>query len=148
MRRSFLPLAAAALAAGSLARCTSSGSSPPPGETDAGYTVIVGRDGVAFQPDGIPDGIDGGLFTVPVGQPVHWRFATSGFNVVSGTVGDGGCVPDNQFCSGIDPDGGVVDCSQAPLQTASTRWTYTFADAGTYTYFSSPQCVAGVVTVE
>jgi len=145
MRRTASPLAAAVLAAALLARCSSSSSAPAPGETDAGFTVIVGRDGVPFK----PGTVDGGM-VVPVGQPVHWRFAVSGYNVVSGTVVDGGCVPDNQFCSGVDLDGGVVDCSQAPLQTASSRWSHAFADAGTYTYFSAPQCPAaqGVITVQ
>jgi plastocyanin len=146
MRRSASPLAAAVLAAALLAGCSSSSSAPAPGETDAGYTVIVGRDGVPFQ----PGTADGGI-VVPVGQPVHWRFAVSGYNVVSGTVADGGCVPDNQFCSGVDLDGGVVDCSQAPLQPASSRWSHVFADAGTYTYFSAPQCagtIQGTVTVQ
>ena len=127
MRRSVSPLAAAVLAAALLARCSGGGgSSPPSGETDAGYTVIVGRNGVAFDPNG--DAAADAGFVVPVGQPVHWRFATSGWNIVSGTVVDGGCVPDNQFCSGVDAGG---DCTTAPLQTAATRWTYTFADAGT-----------------
>jgi len=150
MRRRLVALAATALAAGSLARCNSSSTPPPPGEADSGYTFIVGRDGIPFQVDGAPDGGVVNQLTVPVGQPVHWRFATSGFNVVSGTVGDGGCVPDNRFCSGVDLDAGTVDCSQAPLQTASTRWTYTFTAAGTYTYFSSPQCpeAQGAVVVQ
>jgi plastocyanin len=146
MRRSVSPLATAVLTA-LLAGCSGgSNSSPPGGETDAGYTVIVGRNGVAFQ----PDGLDGGAFVVPAGQPVHWRFATSGWNVVSGTVVDGGCVPDNQFCSGVDLDGGVVNCAAAPLQLEATRFTHAFADAGTYTYFSAPQCpgAVGAVTVQ
>jgi plastocyanin len=144
-----MPVAArhvvAALAAGLLAGCTSGSSPVVPGEIDAGYSVIVGRDGIAFQ----PGAGDGGL-VVPVDTPVHWRFATSGYNVVSGTIVDGGCVPDNQFCSGVDLDAGAVDCSQAPLQLASSRWSHSFADAGTYTYFSTPQCqgqIQGVITV-
>jgi len=145
MRRSILPLA---VLAALLARCSGSGgSSPPSGEADAGYTVIVGRNGVAFNPSG--DAAADAGFVVPVGQPVHWRFATSGWNVVSGTVVDGGCVPDNQFCSGVDLDAGTVDCTQAPLQLEASRWTHAFPDAGTYTYFSAPQCpdAVGVVTV-
>jgi plastocyanin len=131
------------------------GCSDPPVSTpvtlspDAGQTVTVGQNGMPrFVAPGAAAGSESEA-TVTAGTTVTWRFATSGFNVISGVGSpdggspDGGCVPDGVFCSPNDQncDGGV------PPQVAGSFYQRTFQDAGDYPYFSQPGCLQGMTGV-
>ncbi len=138
------------------------GCSDPPAPTpvtlapDAGRTVVVGQNGMPrFVTPGAPAGEENQV-TIVAGVTVTWRFATSGYNVVSGSgtpdgglnpdggpSPDAGCVPDGVFCSPNDQncDGGV------PPQAAGSFYQRTFQDAGAYPYFSQPGCQQGMTGV-
>jgi plastocyanin len=131
------------------------GCADPPAPTpvtlspDAGRTVAVGQNGMPrFVTPGAAAGQENQV-TIVAGATVTWRFATSGYNVVSGGgtpdggSPDGGCVPDGVFCSpnDLNCDGGV------PPQAAGAFYQRTFQAVGDYPYFSQPGCPQGMTGV-
>lgn len=133
-----------------LAACSgSSPSTPAVAAPDAGQIVVVGQNGIPrFVTPGAAAGQEDQV-TVGAGGTVTWRFASTGYNVVSGNVipggaPDGGClaVPDGVFCSPDDQscDGGV------PPQVVGSFYQRTFLDGGDYTYFNQP-CIEGMTGV-
>jgi plastocyanin len=126
------------------------GCSEPPAPTpvtlspDAGRTVAVGQNGMPrFVTPGAAAGEENQV-TIMAGATVTWRFATSGYNVVSGGgTPDAGCVADGVFCSPNDQN-----CAGAvPPQAAGSFYQRTFQDAGAYPYFSQPGCLQGMTGV-
>jgi plastocyanin len=145
--RAATTVAAALALALLLSRCdsqSSSSSSSTPA-TDAGPTVaagVVDPAGFSFSPTDQ---------TVNVGDTVTWRFASSGHNVVSGTVAtDGGttCAPDGQFCSPSD-----ANCASAGLAPAGASYRHAFTTApgsgAPHVYFCTAHCATekGTITV-
>lgn len=141
MSRPRLLLSVAVLcAAAALARCGGSksgaGAAAPAGP---GTTVVAGWNGAPrfVTPGAAPDA--GAEVTVEVGRAVTWRFAVTGYNVISGGA-DGGCVADGLFCSPAD-----VGCTgPVPPQAAGSFYLRTFTAAGDYPYFSEPGCAQGM----
>jgi plastocyanin len=128
-----------------LSRCDSQSPSSSTTATDAGPTVAAGVLGPAGFSFGPTDQ------TVNVGDTVTWRFATSGHNVVSGTVAtDGGatCAPDDQFCSPSD-----ASCASAGLSPAGASYRHAFTTAtgsgAPHDYFCTAHCATerGTITV-
>lgn len=146
MLRARLGLSGVVLAAAlSLVRCEGSRSSEAgPTSPDGGATVVVGQNGLPrFVAEGAVAPHENEV-TVSQGARVTWRFATSGFNVVSGGGSpDAGCVPDGLFCSPADQN-----CTGAvPPQVAGSFYQHTFASQGDYAYFSNPGCLQGMTGV-
>jgi plastocyanin len=90
------------------------------------YTVVVGQNGLTFSP---------GLLTIKAGDTVHWMWAASGHNVVSGSGG----VADGKFCSPKD-----MDCANAKTSNMGDTYDHRFAAAGTFPYFCAPHFAAGM----
>ncbi len=138
------PALPVALALG-LAGCAEpSAPTPVTLSPDAGRTVVVGQNGMPrFVTPGAAAGEENQV-TIVAGVTVTWRFATSGYNVVSGGgTPDAGCVPDGVFCSPNDQN-----CVGAvPPQAAGSFYQRTFQDAGDYPYFSQPGCLQGMTGV-
>lgn len=82
----------------------------------SGTTVTV--EGNTFAP---------GTITIKVGETVKWKWGSSVHNVVSGKS----CSPDGRFSSGDPVAGGTFEQQ--------------FTTAGTYDYFCSVHCAAGMV---
>ncbi len=121
-----------------LAACSSS-SPATPAAASPDKIVVVGQNGMPrFVTPGAAPGEENQV-TVTAGASVTWRFATTGYNVISGSAPDGGvpdagCVADGVFCSPNDQncDGGV------PPQAVGSFYPHTFLDGGDYPYFSQP----------
>lgn len=124
-----------------LAACSgSSPTTPAVAAPDGGRIVVVGQNGMPrFVTPGAAAGEEDQV-TVGAGGTVTWRFASTGYNVISRSGPDAGCVPDGVFCSPSDQncDGGV------PLQMAGSLYQRTFLDGGDYSYFSQPGCDGGM----
>jgi plastocyanin len=126
----------------------SSPSTPAAAAPDAGQLVVAGQNGMPrFVTPGAAAGQEDQV-AVGAGGTVTWRFASTGFNVISGGspdggAPDGGCIPDGVFCSPNDQscDGGV------PPQAAGSFYQRTFQTVGDYPYFSQPGCVQGMTGV-
>ncbi len=127
-----------------LAACSgSSPTTPTIPAPDAGQTVVAGQNGMPrFVTPGAAAGEEDQV-TIGAGGTVTWRFAATGYNVISGGSPDGGCVPDGVFCSPNDQncDGGV------PPQAVGSFYQRTFPDGGDYPYFSQPGCLQGMTGV-
>ena len=127
-----------------LAACSSSSpSTPAVPAPDAGQLVVAGQNGMPrFVTPGAAAGQENQV-TVGVGGTVSWRFASTGYNVISGGSAVAGCLPDGLFCSPNDQscDGGV------PPQATGTFYQRTFLDGGDYPYFSQPGCLQGMTGV-
>lgn len=127
-----------------LAACSgSSPTTPAAVAPDAGQMVAVAPNGMPrFVTPGAPAG-EADQVTIGVGGTVTWRFATTGYNVISRGAPDAGCVSDGVFCSPNDQscDGGV------PPQVAGSFYQRTFLDGGDYSYFSQPGCDGGMTGV-
>ena len=114
---------------------------------DAGAIVAVAANGLPrFVTPGAAAGTES-VVTINAGATVSWRFMATGYNVISGSGPDGGCVADGVFCSPDDQG-----CTgSVPPQVAGSYYQRTFPDAGDYPYFSQPGCpqgMAGVVHVQ
>lgn len=130
-----------------LAACSgSSPSTPVAPAPDGGQIVVVGQNGMPrFVTPGAAAG-EADQVSVGVGGTVTWRFASTGYSVVSGVIDggpDAGCLADGVFCSPNDQncDGGV------PPQPAGAFYQRTFLDGGDYGYFSQPGCTQGMTGV-
>ncbi len=113
-----LPLGAALAVAGcgsGMSPYGGGGSGCPTGST----VVTVGGGGL---PDFSPASVD-----VKVGETVCWVWATAGYDVTSGS----GCAADGAFGTGHTLAAGQI-------------FTVPFYTVGTYPYFSSNQCSAGM----
>ncbi len=89
-------------------------------------TVMVGRDGLTFTPASL---------AIHVGDTVHWVWASSGHNVVSGMNGN----PDNRFCSPRDGN-----CGGAPLSNAGTTYDHVFTAPGAFPYYCAAHVALGM----
>jgi len=98
-----------------LAACSSATADAPTSPT-TGATVTLRAS--SFDP---------GTITVKVGETVKWNWSEGTHNVVSGT----NCTPDAKFSSGDPVEGGTFEQK--------------FDTAGTFEYFCSVHCSAGMV---
>jgi plastocyanin len=142
-----IPLLASALALG-LAGCSSSPSSSP-AATSPNRIVVAGQNGLPrFVTPGAAAGEEDQVAII-AGATVTWRFATTGYDVISGSYSpDAGCVPDGVFCSPNDQN--CADAGAVPPQAAGSFYQRTFQTVGDYPYFSQhgcPQGMTGVVHV-
>ena len=83
---------------------------------------------------------DPSTVNISVGDMVRWTWAGNGHSVTSGTA----CTPDGQFCSPNNMNCGTV------LNNIPFVYEFTFAQAGSYSYFCSAHCgfgMTGVVNV-
>src|SRR5262245_34496304 len=78
---------------------------------------------------------DPSTVNISVGDTVRWTWAASGHSVTSGA----GCTPDGQFCS---PNN--MNCSAGTLNNAGFVYTFTFAQAGSFSYFCIVHCNLGM----
>jgi plastocyanin len=83
------------------------------------HTVMVGNAGFNFDPPAL---------AIHVGDTVHWMWASSGHNVVSGAGG----TADGRFCSPTD-----TTCAATPTSSAGATYDHTFSAPGTFPYFCS-----------
>src|SRR5262249_9719845 len=89
------------------------------------FDVEVGPGGgFTFDPD---------TLNISVGDTVRWTWFSNGHSVTSGDSDS--CTPDGQFCS---PDN--MNCDQGILSNNGTVYEFTFAQAGTFSYFCSSHC--------
>lgn len=70
------------------------------------------------------------------GDTVRWTWEGSGHNVRSGNS----CLANGSFCSTSD-----ANCSSSDVSDTGTVYSHTFNQAGTFSYFCSVHCFAGMV---
>jgi plastocyanin len=87
---------------------------------------MVGNGGLTFSPANL---------TIHAGETVHWVWASSGHNVVSGSNG----TADGRFCSPSD-----TSCGSAPLSNSGTTYDHTFTTPGTFPYYCSAHFLLGM----
>ena len=102
-----------------LPSCSSSSSDPAPAPGGSANKVTVGGSGLTFTPS---------TLTIKAGQTVEWDWASSGHSVTSGDSTK--CTADGKFDSTVKSSG--------------FTFTQTFATPGTFTYFCTPHCGAGM----
>ncbi|QPV61252.1 plastocyanin [Halosimplex litoreum] len=139
-RRSVLR-AAGLTAVGTLAGCTSDGSSDGSGATptDSPGDIVAGPGGAyAFDPES---------YTASVGETVTWYFASPTHNV--------GCRPGDapqvSLPDGAEPFASYQDGDVGRTVRQGETYEHTFETAGEYTYVCIPhsrQGMAGTVVVE
>ena len=129
-----------------LAACSgSSPTTPAVAAPDGGRIVVVGQNGMPrFVTPGAAAGEEDQV-TVGAGGTVTWRFASTGYNVISRSGPDAGCVPDGVFCSPNDQN--CADAGAVPPQVAGSFYQRTFEAVGDYPYFSQHGCPQGMIGI-
>jgi plastocyanin len=115
---------------GNDASTTQDSSMPPPNDGAMGTThmVTVGPNNtLTFSPASL---------TIAVGDTVTWTWASDHHSVTSGT----GCAADNKFCSPGD-----ANCAAGATSNTGSTYSHTFTTAGSFPYFCSPHCGAGML---
>src|SRR4029453_4026655 len=90
------------------------------------FDVAVGQGGLTFDPNEL---------NISVGDTVRWTWFGDSHSVTSGDS----CTPDGQFCS---PDN--MNCDQGILSNTGFVYEFTFAQAGTFSYFCVAHCALGM----
>ena len=99
-----------------------------PSATSTIVDVTVGPD-LAFHPD---------TSNISAGDTVRWTWAGNGHSVTSGDP----CTPDGQFCS---PNN--MNCDAGTLNNTGFIYEFTFAQAGSFSYFCFVHCSLGMTGV-
>ena len=93
------------------------------------FDVAVGQGGFVFVPDTV---------NISVGDTVRWTWATGGHSVTSGDP----CTVNGQFCS---PNN--MNCAAGALSNTGFVYEFTFAQAGSFSYFCFAHCAFGMTGV-
>lgn len=99
-----------------------------PSATSTIVDVTVGPD-FAFHPDAV---------NISVGDTVRWTWAGNGHSVTSGAP----CISDGQFCS---PNN--MNCNAGIVNDTGFIYEFTFAQAGSFSYFCFVHCFLGMTGV-
>ena len=142
------------VAAGFLVRAESAEkqASMPGGKSGPPLRIVDqnGRPAVSGVPSATSTTVDvtvapGGTFTfdpstvnISVGDTVRWTWAGNGHSVTSGAP----CTADGQFCS---PNN--MNCDAGTLNNTGFIYEFTFAQAGSFSYFCFAHCSLGMTGV-